>query len=737
MKSLHIVFLAVVAGPFLFSQALAGEITVCQSGCDFSSVNAAIASAVPGDVIAISAGRHFEGSVIDTLGKPITLRGVADLDGDGVPETILDGGDAHRVLICQQNETVATRFESLVIERGRTTSSSGGGGMYNDGGSPTFTDCFFKDNRATGGGGGMINTSDGNPVLKDCTFVGNSAPLGGGMCNDRGGPVLTRCLFTNNTASRDGGAMFNTDSDITMTSCIITLNAAGNSGGGAFDRGGSSQITNCRITENSAGDFGGGLYSDGNATSLNDSFVCGNTVGGFSSDGNQIEGDPITASSSNNFIRGDCDFCEDADQAPDLNPVMNQDGSRTYWCGNNMQWGIQQAIDDANPGDIIVVRGGDYVTNLVIDKPDLTVRPFLCLSGEWEIVNFWNPTQGPEAEDGWAVFIGEDTENTAIGRPASTRQLVSGYVSESTVIPGEYANPAGTPIAVGDAVGVCFTFWSRSVDSTGIMSAGGRATVANCVFTSQSGFGAGVMLTGAANNTALVDCVFENLYANGSTLRSNVPGLGLPNYCISIHTSTGGTMEYTFSGCTVRDNRGESIIYQDGGGGSWNQSLIVENDSGVNYSGVITLQGCNPHFTRVNFRDNFSGYGTVFMNGVGVNSLDGVRFSGCGFERNLTIDQQWGGVIYAEDAVSSSGMPPKVFCDDCRVAGNNGNVELDPDDFVTPWFPAYRQGDSNEEALNASEEGTCDPSADLNGDGIVGGADMGIMLGAWGTGGTP
>ena len=733
VASLPIVFFAMAAVFSSASSSSAEEITVCQVGCDFSSVNAAIAAADPGDVIAISAGRHFEGSVIDTLGKAITLRGVEDVDGDGVPETILDGGDSHRVIICQTGESVETRFESLVIEHGRTTSPSGGGGMYNKACSPTFSGCFFRDNQATGGGGGMINAFGGDPVLQNCTFIENSAPLGGGMCNDQGNPVLTGCLFSNNTASRDGGAMFNLDSHVTLTSCTITLNDAGEIGGGMLDRRGSSQLTDCRITENSAGDSGGGLYNDTTDRSMTDSFVCENTSGGTSTDENQIEGDPLSSSSSNNFIQGDCDHCDDASQAPATNPGLNPDGTMTYWCGNNMQWEIQEAIDDARPGDTIVVRAGDYVDSLSVDKPDLTIRPFVCPDGKWEVVNFWNPTQGPQAQNGWAILVGSNTENTTIGRPHRFRQLPSGFVTETLVVPGEYSNPAGVGIPVDSVVGPCFTFWSRSVDNTGVMSVGGRLTVAGSVFTSLSGFGGAVTLTGADNDTTFIDCTFENLYANGSTLRTDVEGLDLPNYCISIHADHVGTMEYTFSNCLIRANRGETIIYQGGGGGNWADCVIEDNSAETNYGGVVMLDGCNPRFDSTAFLNNTSGYGTVFMNGVGVSSLDGVYFADCVFEGNETIDDQWGGVIYAEDDKSEIGTAPKVMFTSCMVDGNNANLDLDPDDFVTPWFPAYRQGYANEDALDASDGGLCDPSADLNGDGIVSGADMGILLGAWGT----
>ena len=62
--------------------ASASTITVCPSGCDDTSINAAsnaaIGAANDGDMIQLSAETYFEGEQIDTLGKAITLRGGRD-----------------------------------------------------------------------------------------------------------------------------------------------------------------------------------------------------------------------------------------------------------------------------------------------------------------------------------------------------------------------------------------------------------------------------------------------------------------------------------------------------------------------------------------------------------------------------------------------------------------------------------------------------------------------------------
>ena len=57
------------------STATAEILTVCASGCQYTSINAAIDASSNGDVIQLAAETYYEGSVVDTDGKAITLRG--------------------------------------------------------------------------------------------------------------------------------------------------------------------------------------------------------------------------------------------------------------------------------------------------------------------------------------------------------------------------------------------------------------------------------------------------------------------------------------------------------------------------------------------------------------------------------------------------------------------------------------------------------------------------------------
>jgi hypothetical protein len=227
--------IAALALSFLAAEVLADPITVCGDGtCDYTSINAAIDAANPGDVILLSAETYTEGRVINTDGKAITIRGV--LDKAGEPASVLDGANTHRLLTCPSGETGSTVFENLVIQNGSAAGleipNYAGGGMYNLSSSPTLRNCKFYSNVAHSGGG--MHNEESEPALTDCKFLGNNAVEGGGMYNgDNSSPVLTGCTFTGNSAintfpdSHDGrgGAILSEEtSSVTAVDCVFSGN---------------------------------------------------------------------------------------------------------------------------------------------------------------------------------------------------------------------------------------------------------------------------------------------------------------------------------------------------------------------------------------------------------------------------------------------------------------------------------------------------------------------------------
>ena len=147
--------------------------TTHEVGVD-GDIQDAIDDASNGDTIQLAAGTYNITTTIDPGGKQVTILGT--VDGEGEPNSILDGGGAFRVLICQSGETSTTVFQNLVIQNGF---ANNGGGMYNDNSSsPTLTNCTFTSNSADYYGGGMSNDSASSPTLTDCNFCGNTSGTG-------------------------------------------------------------------------------------------------------------------------------------------------------------------------------------------------------------------------------------------------------------------------------------------------------------------------------------------------------------------------------------------------------------------------------------------------------------------------------------------------------------------------------------------------------------------------------
>ena len=118
-------YILAFACSFSFGSVAVSETrTVCDSGCDFTSINAAIAAANDGDVIQLQATVYSEGLVIKTLGKAIKIKGATDADGG--PASIIDGGGTHRVLKCISGESRGTIFQNLVIRNGLNPNYGGG-----------------------------------------------------------------------------------------------------------------------------------------------------------------------------------------------------------------------------------------------------------------------------------------------------------------------------------------------------------------------------------------------------------------------------------------------------------------------------------------------------------------------------------------------------------------------------------------------------------------------------------
>ncbi|MCH2137369.1 MAG: hypothetical protein MK101_12480 [Phycisphaerales bacterium] len=268
-------------------------------------IQKAINMASDGDVIQLEEGLYQPNSTIRPGGRAITIRGV--LGDDGEPASVIDGQDSISVIWCISGEGSDTRFERLVITRGRG-SADGGGGMYTDFQcNPTLDTCLFLENKSDYLGGGMYNFGS-SPTLLNCIFRRNTtAGYGGGIYNEaESSPSLTNCVFEENETFDYGGGMYSIRSSPSLDNCTFIGNTSAY-GGGIANEYGSTGLADCTFGSNVAHTSGGGMYNFSNANVvLTGCSLCANTP-------NQIEG-PWQDGGGNTFS----DRCDDAECDADL-----------------------------------------------------------------------------------------------------------------------------------------------------------------------------------------------------------------------------------------------------------------------------------------------------------------------------------------------------------------------------------------------------------------------------------
>ena len=421
---------------------------------------------------------------------------------------------------------------------------------------------------------------------------------------------------------------------------------------------------------------------------------------------------------------------------PDPNPAPNSDGTNTWYVGNNTQYPIiQEVLDACGDGDEIVVAGGLYVESLSIDNSDVTIRPF-CEGGDWasgspatwaEVV-FWNPTEGFENDNEYAMYM-TGGNNTYVGRPRQLTQLPNTNVVLTMVTPGEW-EPTGDPVAVTDVYGTCqneaaMEFWSRSIDNVAVYSDNGEGTFQNCFFTSSDGFGGGAMITGAGNTTQFIECDFEDTFAGGQSFGPN----GEPVCVITIRNG-----EPQFHDCSVSYNEGGAagIVNQVGGGGMWYYCGMEDNWC-ASGEGTFNCAGGTPDFLECWFYDNHSREGTVYFDSSGVDGARFMNFVYCDWYGNSTSGDQYGGAIQVV-CDDCSGNAPQISLSECGFDNNNGNSGLGLYDIDSPYFPEYRIAyDINTTGLALASHGDSGIAGDVNSDGAIDTNDLDDLFQMLGT----
>jgi predicted outer membrane repeat protein len=266
----------------------AATITVCASGCNYTTIQDAIDHAASGRTISIQEALHTEANI--AVSKNLTI------EGQGAANTAVDGGAAGSVFIISSGVTATLR--DLTIQNGK---ASYGAGVYNNG-NLTVVDCVIQDNTATNRGGGIYNESYATLTATNSAFSGNAATYwGGGIFNSSHSTVTaTNSTFSGNTAASYGGGIYDGGASLTTTNSTFSSNSAFGGGGIFSSQSAALTATNCTFSDNSA-DFEGGaidLFFHSAVTATNCTFS-DNTAGTTGTGGgiNNFEG-TLTATNS-------------------------------------------------------------------------------------------------------------------------------------------------------------------------------------------------------------------------------------------------------------------------------------------------------------------------------------------------------------------------------------------------------------------------------------------------------
>jgi len=284
--------------------APAGEHRVCPSGCAYSSIQAAVDAAQPGDVIKVAQGTYtdlhhipsldtatFTATQIVAITKSITIQGGYSSTDWDLPDpealpTILDAGGQGRVMVIVGNG-ITPIVEGLRLTDGDATGlgpfewGDVGGGVYIKDATPVISGNQVYSHTADRGGGLYLWYS--SAILNSNTVSNNTAGDGGGgmellysPATLNGNTVSGNKAPTYSGGTWGGGVLLNS-SDATLSGNTVTGNAA-SYGGGVAVYWSAAALNDNTVTSNSVSSYGGGLALYGSASTLAGNLVTGNTT---------------------------------------------------------------------------------------------------------------------------------------------------------------------------------------------------------------------------------------------------------------------------------------------------------------------------------------------------------------------------------------------------------------------------------------------------------------------------
>ncbi len=268
------------------------------------------------DTVQLSANLKINKNPADPYKEVVIIGGFDPSTGEQVGYTTLDGQNTVRILDVSFLSN-ATIFDGLIFYRGRAYAGGGlhnyqsdptirnvqfidnhayddgsgtlghGAAILNDGSSPVFENCVFKDNESELFGGAISNFNNpraSSPFFSNVTFENNQVTNGSGgvfLCSPQTSLTLYDVEFKNNSAKFAGAIYANQTKTLDLDSVVFESNSATNLGGAIYANNieDSLELNNVVFTDNTAVESGGGIYNDSSTVIINNSIFYKNISG--------------------------------------------------------------------------------------------------------------------------------------------------------------------------------------------------------------------------------------------------------------------------------------------------------------------------------------------------------------------------------------------------------------------------------------------------------------------------
>ncbi|MEM9525302.1 MAG: hypothetical protein AAGA31_01780, partial [Bacteroidota bacterium] len=555
--------------------------TVCASGCDHTTLSAAIFGASSGDVIDVRDAVHTEADIV--VDKDLTIQGqgqtVTTIQAAASQATATDG-----VFFVDRGTIVV--FQNLRIQNGNALTGVGnagqndGGGVYIDCNAATnvsFVNVTISGNRADDDGGGIFTDGDrGVVTLTNCVISGNEANAAnnsssGGGIHNRGALTLSlsNCSVVNNSSGQSGGGLVSSQGGetVTLTNCTVAGNTANLSVASVANGGGINlsfvdvcRLINCTVTGNNISGVsgthqGGGIahFENGELEFIN-TIVANNTAGVAGSVGVDV----YVNSSSASFTQTTSlviDCTQGGGSCPAFT-VTDATGLATTasTCGEQTYYAIAGSAAEGNgiaPGgdvpatDICGTSRSAYNSIGAFYQPPTTFTWTGAVSTDWHTAGNWDfgVVPGPGAH----VVIDVSDVNPTV------------FASGTDTIGSLLVLDAGS-FTLADGAGLVVTGGDDAVRVEGFdFIVNGQLRVEN----EDSGYGIVVRASLTVSNTGsitLVETGLENdgtVSLNGALLVNDAPLDGI--------TIAGGNFNVQSQGtCSISGARREGFYQQDG-----------------------------------------------------------------------------------------------------------------------------------------------------------------------------